>query len=47
MGLEVVEDEKAEQEEEETEKDKEVQGIFDQGREVKRKILTSKSKGLK
>ena len=47
VGLEVVEDEKAGQEEEETEEDKEVQRIVDQGSEVKRKILTGESKGSK
>ena len=35
------------EEEEETEEDKEVQRIVDHGREVKRKIVTGESKGLK
>ena len=45
--MEVVEDEKAGWEEDETEEDREVQRIVDQGREVKRKILTGESKGSK
>ena len=45
VGLEVVENEKAGQEEEETDENKEVQRIVYQGREVK--ILTGELKGLK
>ena len=40
VGLEVEENEKAGEEEKQSEEDREVQNIVDQGREVKRKILT-------
>ena len=40
MGLKVVDDEEAGAEEEQTEEDREVQKIVDQGRAVKRKIIT-------
>ena len=42
VGLEVVDDEEAGAEEERTEEDREVQKIVEQGREVKRKIITGK-----
>ena len=43
VGLEVVDDEEAGAEEEQTEEDREVQKIMDQGRAVKRKIVTGTS----
>ena len=42
MGLDVVDDKVAGAEEEQTEEDKEVQRIVDQGKGVKRKLLTGK-----
>ena len=42
VGLEVVDDEEAGAEEERTEEDREVQRIVEQGRKVKRKIVTGK-----